>query len=399
MLNTEQQDQLLGLTMEMIDCKSYTGEEREIVELLKQKMKDLGFDLVEVDELGNVVGVIRGNRLGPRILFDGHVDTVAAENLEDWTMHPFKSQIRDGNLYGRGATDMKGALAAMICAASLINRENLAGEIYVSGTVSEEIAEGVAFRNVLDRVRPDLVVIGESNQLMVSRGQRGRGEIRLEVLGVSAHSANPEAGVNAVRKMMPALAALDALVPREDPVLGKGILELTDIISTPYPGSSVIPRSCTATFDRRLLPGDTPESIVEEVDQALARVKESDPDFRYEVELAINDFLTWTGAEVKADRFAPAWRFDEDEKWLQRAVMILNEGGIPARLSQYSFCTNGSASAGERGIPTMGFGPGMENRAHTADEYIQVDQLVQGCWGYLQLMENMGSDSKVFVKY
>ncbi len=399
MLNEKQQEELIDLAKELIDCQSYTGQEQDISELVKQRMLDLGFDDADIDEMGNVVGVIRGNLLGPRILFDAHLDTVEAENLEDWHYYPFKAQVVDDRLVGRGATDMKGSLAAMMVAASHVDRSSLKGEIYISGTVHEEIAEGVAIRNVLTWVKPDLVVIGESSQLDVCLGQRGRAEVVLDVLGESAHSANPEAGINAVLKMMPALKRLEDVAPPKDDVLGEGILVLTDIVSSPYPGCSVIPRICRATFDRRLLPGETREDVLERIRGALEPLTLEDPQFSYELFLAENNFTTWTDYEVSCDRFAPAWKYDPEEKWIVRTVDILREAGVDAELSSYSFCTNGSGSAGEMGYRTLGFGPGMENRAHTADEYILLDQLYQGCWGYWQLMENLGTDSKVFMDY
>jgi acetylornithine deacetylase/succinyl-diaminopimelate desuccinylase-like protein len=129
------------------------------------------------------------------------------------------------------------------------------GEIYVAGVVYEELYEGVSARKISEFVRPDYVIIGEASDLNLKIGQRGRAEIVLETVGKPAHSANPEKGVNAVKKMMKLLAALEDYVPGEQEGLGKGILELTDIISTPYPGASVVPERCTATLDRRLLVG------------------------------------------------------------------------------------------------------------------------------------------------
>ncbi len=380
--------ELLELVQEMIRIPSYTGQEGELVRFLEKHMLEKGFDAVSIDAAGNLTGTIRGMHPGPAILFDGHLDTVEIGNPADWRVGPFSGEILEGRLYGRGTSDMKGPLGAMIHAAGRIDKENLWGSIIVSGTVAEEVAEGISLLRVLDAQNPDLVVIGESTDLRLNTGQRGRAEISLKTFGKRAHSASPYAGVNAVTKMMKLLAGFfEAYHPKVHPVLGEAILELTDIISSPYPGASVMPELCEVTFDRRLLTGETREEVLAEIESLLAPYKE---EIRYELSVRANDVLTWTGTELGGVRFAPAWNYDVDEPWNQAAYQLLSEAGLVEGLNTYAFCTNGSASAGIRNIPTIGYGPGHEVQAHTVDEYIEVDSLVRGAEGYLLLMQQMG---------
>ena len=146
---------------------------------------------------------------------------------------------------------MKGALAAMVLHSELAqNRAELSGEVYVSGTVHEEIAEGVSLGYILEEIKPDAVVIGEATKLKINIGQRGRGEIIIETTGKAAHSANPEVGVNAVYQMMKVIRAIGNLEMPEDELLGPAIMELTDTLSSPYPGASVVPENCRVTYDR-----------------------------------------------------------------------------------------------------------------------------------------------------
>lgn len=249
------QNELIELVQEMIRIPSYTSQEENLVRFLEEYMRDKGFDEVEIDASGNLTGTVRGAHLGPALLFDGHLDTVEIGNPSDWRVDPFSGEILEGRLYGRGTSDMKGALGAMIYAAGCVDRENLHGSVTVSGTVDEEVAEGIALASVLDAHNPDLVVIGESTGLRVNTGQRGRAEISLKTYGKRAHSASPQVGINAVKKMMVLLRAIESYEPKSHPVLGEAILELTDIVSSPYPGASVVPELCEVTFDRRLLPG------------------------------------------------------------------------------------------------------------------------------------------------
>ncbi len=383
--------ELLELVQGMIRIPSYTGNEEKLVDFLEKYMKKQGFDEVKIDEMGNLMGTIHGNHAGPSLLFDGHLDTVEIGNPSDWQLDPFAGEIRNGRLYGRGTSDMKGALGAMVYAAGCIDREKLRGSVTVSGTVDEEVAEGISLMGVLATIHPDLVVIGESTGLRVNTGQRGRAEISLKTMGKRAHSASPQIGINAVKKMMLLLKSMEAYVPNRHPVLGEAILELTDIISSPYPGASVVPELCEVTFDRRLLPGETQEQVLAQIEELLSHHKD---EVKYELSIRPNDVLTWTGRELGGVRFAPAWNYDKEEPWNEAACSLLSKDGLLEGLGTYDFCTNGSASAGAKNIPTLGYGPGNEVQAHTVDEYIDVENLYRGAKGYLLLMQHLGKEWK-----
>ena len=380
----------VALCSRLIQAKSYSGEEREVVEVIKEEMNRLGYDEVTVDAYGNVIGCIRGKRPGPRILLDGHIDTVPVQEPERWSYDPFGGEVREDRVCGRGTSDMKGAVAAMICAAAAYadncNRD-FAGALYVAGVVYEELYEGVSARKISEVVQPDYVIIGEASNLNLKIGQRGRAEIVLETIGKPAHSANPEKGVNAVKKMMKLLAALEDYVPEEQPELGKGIMELTDIISAPYPGASVVPERCIATLDRRLLVGDTPESVLKPIQEHIDRLAAADPDFKAKVYLRSETKTCYTGNEIYAERFFPGWYFDRNSDFVQKSFAALQTLGRNPVITTYSFCTNGSHYAGEKGIKTLGFGPSLESLAHTVDEYVLIDQLNGSADGYMKLID------------
>lgn len=370
---------ILGL---LIGTRSYTGEEQAIVEVIRTLMVERGFDEVFIDEAGNIVGGIHGTQPGKTILFDGHIDTVEAGNIQEWTRSPFEAWEKDGLLHGRGTSDMKGAFGSMLLALSRLDRSRLQGKVYLSGTVNEEVAEGYTIREVTHRLKPDLVVIGEATELRLNIGQRGRGEIVLKVFGKSAHSSNPSIGINAVLKMNEAITAITKEYVAKEDVLGAGILVLTDILSDPYPGESVIPRLCTATFDKRVLLSETKEGILEDIAKILDGIKEKDREFRYELSYAINEITTYAGMDIKGDKFYPPWRLDETDPLVGRIRLALQEVGLEASLSSYSFCTNGSSTCGIDEIPTIGFGPGREQEAHITNEFISINSLEQAVRGY-----------------
>jgi putative selenium metabolism hydrolase len=218
-LTPERSKLSIALCQALIQRKSYSGQEDSVVERMKQSFGELGFDDVIVDEYGNILGRIKGKRPGKVLLLDGHIDTVPVPDESKWTHKPYGGEIDSGRIYGRGTSDMKGAVSAMVAAAAFFaedTQRDFAGEIYVSGVVHEECFEGIAARKISSRIKPDYVVIGESSELNLKRGQRGRAEIVVETFGKPAHSANPRAGVNAVYEDGPADCG-DRQAPGTDP--------------------------------------------------------------------------------------------------------------------------------------------------------------------------------------
>ncbi len=381
---------LVEFCQRLVRTKSYSGQEAEVASVLADEMRALGYDEVIVDRFGSVIGIIEGNRPGPTVLFDGHIDTVPAENAEKWTYPPFEARIADGRIYGRGTSDMKGADAAFTKAVAWFaadRNRNFAGRICVAGVVQEECFEGVASRSVSKICKPDYVIIGESSLCNLKVGQRGRAEIKIETRGVPAHSANPEKGVNAVYKMCGVIDAVRRIVPGEHPVLGRGILELVDIKSEPYPGASVVPEFCSATYDRRLLVGETQVSVLASVQSALADLVARDDELQVNAHFTEAEDVCYTGERISAERFFPGWLFDADVDWICAIKAKLDEKGFSPEITQYNFCTNGSHYAGEAGIRTIGLGPSREDLAHTVDEYIEISQLTKVADCYYGVLE------------
>lgn len=389
MLNNEQKEAVIELCQKLVRIRSYSGEEEGVGKALLDFFEDNGFDEVMRDKYGNVIGVIKGKRPGKKILFDGHIDTVPVENEEKWTHNPFLAEICDGKIYGRGTTDMKGAVAAMACAAANFAAQcdrDFPGEIVVAGVVHEECFEGVAARSISAFVKPDYVVIGEASNLNLKIGQRGRGEIVVETFGVPAHSANPEKGVNAVYAMSRIIDAIRGIVPTQHEVLGKGILELTDIKSSPYPGASVVPEYCRVTYDRRLLVGETKESVLAPIEQVLKALMATDEKIKAKVSFASGQEMCYTGNLISGERFFPGWLFPKEADFVQEVLGELRGMGFIPEITQYNFCTNGSHYAGEAGIKTIGMGPSLEALAHTIDEYVEIDQLTKVTECYCGIM-------------
>lgn len=375
---------LIEFTQRLVRQQSFSGEEGPVTQIVVEEMKTLGFDEVRVDGNGSAVGIVEGAKAGKTLLFDAHTDTVGIAPGSVWTKDPFGGEIIDGYLYGRGAADMKGALAAMVHAAGSVDRGEISGKVVVSASVLEEVYEGGALKTVMDAVNPDFVVIGESSSLNLVHGGRGRAEVHLETIGKPSHSSSPQQGVNAVHLMMKVIEAVEGIGLDEHPLLGPAIFALTDIISEPYPGYSVIPSRCKATYDRRLLPGDTIEGVLGDI-QSLPKLR----DIPFKAVIAEGEHQAYTGNRLTCTKFFPAWILDEGHPLVQAALKGLRASGLNPRFSAYRFCTNAAYSVGTAGVPTVGFGPGTEADAHVVDERLNLEELETVAKGYSGIIQSV----------
>ncbi len=187
----------IELTQKLVQTPSLSGSEGAVADLVEDAMNALGFRSVFRDALGNVVGVVGPEAETTALLFDAHMDVVPPAG--EWRTDPFGGEIIDGRLYGRGSTDMKGALAAAICGvATAAKSGSLVRQVAVSATVLEETLECVALGAVVENLRPAQVVICEPSNLTIKLGQKGRAEILLTVKGIPAHAAFPARGKNPI---------------------------------------------------------------------------------------------------------------------------------------------------------------------------------------------------------
>jgi putative selenium metabolism hydrolase len=382
---TKKLDQeVIEFCRELVRRPSFPGQEAAVAEAVQARMRELGYDAVTVDEWGNVVGRIDGSRPGPKLLLDAHMDTVAVDEPERWTHDPFGAEIVGDRLYGRGSIDCKGCLASIVSMAALLDRSRLAGTVYVSGTVVEELSEGAGLGKVCEAIKPDGVIIAEGTALGLGVAQKGRASVLVESRGKAAHASNPTEGENAVYKILPALVRLRDLPLREDPVVGPELTELAELIelnSTPYPSNSVVPYFCRARYDCRMRTGETPDSLI-------ARWQELAGD---EVTISIRrqTISCYTGKQMEVEDFYPAWYTPPEDKLRSTAKRALREIGQEAEDFVAHYCTNGSYCGGVAGLPTVVYGPGMMQHAHMVDEFVEISQVVSATYGYAAIVSAM----------
>lgn len=383
-LTPQDQTACIDFLRDLVRIRSYSGEEGQVAGRVADEMRRAGFHHVYQDRVGNVVG--RVGKGAQRLLFDGHMDTVGIGNPSAWEVDPFGAEIRDGLLYGRGSVDMKGGLAAMIYGvkALLDSQISLKGEIVVAAVVQEEPAEGVAMRVLVEEegLWPSFLVLGEPTNLDVALGHRGRVELWVTTEGRACHGSAPELGENALYAASKVIFGIELLAGQlaEDPKLGKGSIAVTGI-DCPSSSRNMVPDHCRLIVDRRLTLGETRERAISELRQILER-----EGVRGDVLVADRETRSYTGYVTHGQEFYSPWLMPEDAPLVKAAVRAV-ERAIERRPKQriWSFSTDGAYTRGEAGIPTVGFGPGDDRLAHTANERVAVADVLVAARGYAHI--------------
>ena len=385
----EHEDQIVRFLRDMIAIPAESCREGDRCERVRREYEALGFDEVFFDGLGSVVARIGSGDF--KILFDGHIDCVGVGDLGSWEFDPFVGKLEDGEIWGRGAVDELPAIAGMAYGAKILKDRGLPDgvSLYLTASVMEEDCDGYCMRHLIESegIRPDVVVLGEPTDLGVYRGQRGRMEATITTHGVSAHGAHAERGVNALYKMAPIIADIEKLNGNlaYNEFLGSGSIIVSSIECT-TPSLNAVPDSARIYIDRRLTIGETQEIAIDEL-RALPHLGDAD------VELLSYDAVSWRGTRAQQEKFYPTWVLEEDHQLVQgvaeAAAAVL---GKRPTISRWSFSTNGVATMGTYGIPTVGFAPGREELAHTTEERVSVEDLVKATAIYSLIPEALASN-------
>ena len=374
---------LIKFLRDIVCIPSLSGDEERVVNRIEREMHKLKFDEVRIDPMGNLIGSVGS---GPTsIALDGHVDTVDVSKPDLWETDPFDPVMKDGAIFGKGTVDMKGGVASSVYAAALLKKSGLLPSnltLYVTATVQEEDCDGLCWQYIVneDQLRPDVVVITEPTSLGIYRGQRGRMEIEITTAGISCHGSAPSRGVNAVYKMADIIEDVarlnQKLKPREP--LGKGSVTISQIRST-SPSLCAVADGCTIHLDRRMTTGENEETAVAEL-CALPSVKKAD------ATVTVLEYAepSYTGLVYPTKKYYPSWQMELTDPAIEAAVDgYRNAFDSEANLGYWVFSTNGVATAGIHGIPTIGFGPGHEKWAHAPNEHVDVEHLVRAATFYM----------------
>jgi acetylornithine deacetylase len=331
--------------------------EQEIAAAVAAEMRRVGLE-VSIETVApsrpNVVGVLEGRAKGRTLMFCGHTDTVGVTGMRD----PFVPMERDGRLFGRGAQDMKGGVAAMIAAAGTIAQKGLAsGRLVVAAVVDEEHSS-IGAEALVKNWRADGAVVTEPTDLAIAVGHKGFAWVAVEVAGKAAHGSRPADGQDAILRLGRVLgrlevldAALQARPPH--PLVGTGSLHASFVEGgrelSSYPDRAIL------QMERRTLPGEPESTAIAEVREILDALVREDPTFR---------------ASASAMFSRPAYEVSAEHELPQALASSLAKIGAAARITGASFWTD-AAVLGHAGIPSVLFGPGGAG-LHSTEEYVSV---------------------------
>jgi putative selenium metabolism hydrolase len=370
---------IVAFLRDLVAIPGESSHEGPVIQRIRQEMEKAGFDEIRIDAMGNILGRIGSGKTV--IMMDAHIDTVGIGDPKEWAWDPYKGKVEDGYVYGRGAGDQRAGMACMVYAAQIIKDLSLLGDytLWVVGSVQEEDCDGLSWVYILkeDGIRPDCVLITEPTGLRIYRGQRGRMEIEVHLRGRSCHASAPERGDNPIYKMSRLVEEVEKLNTRlrHDPFLGKGTIAVTEIRSI-SPSLCAVPGACSIHLDRRLTAGETKESAVAEV-KALAGAEDA------EVEILNYDTPSYTGLRYPMEKYYPTWVLDEAHPLARAAIATYETLWKKAPVvDKWTFSTNGVGSMGLMGVPTIGFGPGEEDVAHSVVERVPIRHLVEAAEFY-----------------
>ncbi len=374
---------------DLIAIPSESGREKGVIDRIAREMRKLrAFDEIRVDGLGSLIGRIGR---GPRVLaIDAHVDTVGVGDRSLWKRDPYRAVVSKGVVYGRGAGDQEGAVPAMVYAGRILRDLKLPTRefsLYMTFTVMEEDCDGLCWQYLIreEGLRPECVVVTDSTNCRIFRGQRGRMEIGVRTAGRSCHGSMPHKGDNAVYKIARVINEIERLNARlkKDAFLGPGTVTVT-YVDCKTPSMCAVPDAAFIHLDRRLTTGETKALAIRQVKDAVRRAG-----VKARVEVLRYARPAYTGRVYPTEKYFPTWVVPASSPPVRAAVQTYARlFGTEPPVGRWTFSTNAVAIAGMFGIPCVGFGPAAEDVAHTVNDSVPIRHLEACAAFYAAFPEN-----------
>ncbi len=384
-------ERVVDLCARLVRAPSMTGKEGPVAELVRIEMQTLGLD-TSIDAAGNVIGCLPGHGdSGRSVMLHAHMDIVDPGEAQRWTYGPYAGEIAEDQIWGRGAVDDKGCIAAQIYALGLLREAGIVppGDLYVAAVVGEEIG-GLGSRFLVEQMQPDLAIIGEPSNNTLRRGHRGRFEFIVTLHGRSAHASIPHEGRNPHYAMSRFLLAL-----REAPMAQDADFGATTVVPTlayvDQVSSNVIPAALSVHLDWRNAPGETVPQARALIERLLADTAE--PGITSEVRIATREVHSYTGMQETIEHaVTPFWIAKHDPRLVAAQEAVSQALGRQIPVEVWPFFTDGGFLHAA-GIPCIGFGPGDPAMAHVVDERLPIAQLLDATAGYMALALRLGDAS------
>lgn len=363
----------------LLRTESLPGREGKLAKMVLEEMDGLGYDETRTDEAGNVFGLVRGRGAAPAVMFNTHLDHVDVGDPSRWPYPPFKGEIHHDKVWGRGAMDIKGPLAAQVYGVGQICSEDVRppGDVYVTCTVQEEVG-GLGARHLITHFSAPLVVVGEASNNQLRRGHRGRVELVLHVVGKSVHASVPAHGVNPLDVVGKFILQLKELGMRQHPDLGTSGVAPT-LIRTDQTSANVIPAEVWLTCDWRNVAGET----AEEIRATLQNLAEECliEGASVEVQIPVTSRESYTGFKAGVPADFPSFITPADHPAVTTAESVLGDAiGLKEPAGVWRFATDGGHFS-QSGMTVIGYAPGEEALAHTVQEHIGISELEEAMAG------------------
>ncbi|HRU06248.1 MAG TPA: M20/M25/M40 family metallo-hydrolase [Candidatus Brocadiia bacterium] len=369
-------DDAAKFAQEMVKLPSPSLAEGQVADVVERKMRELGYDKVVRDEYGNVAGVLLGRTDGKTLLLNTHMDTVTPSGT--WSEDPYSARIADGRLYGVGAGDCKGGLAAQVYGAHLLRRAllPLEGHVVVAATVAEEYGRSAGVRRLLEKTLPSLslkpayAVLGEPTGLGLYYGHDGWAEMEVRIEG-----ANPFQVEDAATAVYRDLNRLDG-GPREDK-LGLAPPRFQDVAGG---------RRATINVAKRLVNEESLGGAISELKRAASAAAKSSGAVAVDVEVRQETQKLYTGTAAVVRHVTHSWSTDPFNPVMERSRHALAAAGLAVRTGKWRLGRLGMGTAGslmveEFNLPTIGYGPGEEEKVHAANESVSLDAVAEAIYG------------------
>jgi acetylornithine deacetylase/succinyl-diaminopimelate desuccinylase-like protein len=393
-------EQMQGLDKEVIDCArelvrtpSVSLQEEKAAEVVERRMKALGYDKVFRDDFGNVLGLLRGRDAEPTVLLNSHLDTVEAGPEDKWSGDPLSGEIRDGRLYGLGAADCKSGLAAQIYAGALLNRSLLPmrGNLVVAATVAEENGLSVGVQALMEKTLPELglkpsyAILGECTGLGLYYGHDGWLEMEIRVEG-----SNPFHVDDAVRSIY------NDLTFESNSARGEGRQENMLVrfprFETPVDYRGV--RMGRIEVARRMSQAEEAGNVVTQLKHEVAVITQPARDIAVDVSIRQEIQKLYNGRNTVVQRALHAWATDPFHPLIERSRQALTAAGCTVKpgkwqLNRLGMGTAGSVLSRKLGIPTVGYGPGGEEQAHSPNEYVETAAILEAVYGTASIVHSL----------
>jgi len=405
--------QMIGFCQSLVRTPSLSGDEKAVSELFVEEMKSLGYDEVFRDRWGNIIGIIRGTEPGPVIMFNGHLDQVYPGDLDEWGGYdPYGAVIDETPMFdqelnreetvpvihGRGAADLKGGAAAQVYAGGILvqlRKEGypMKGTLIVSMVTMEENGEMLGMIKLLDEtfvekgITIDGMVNCEPSSLKIMMGHRGRVELKVTVYGSSCHGSSPWLGINAVTKAAELILEIEKAIYAngfEDKDLGKSGIALTIIECEPA-ALCIVPDKCHITYDRRLVPGETVEGAIAEIQEIIDRLTDKDKDFKASVRINSAERTAYTGATATIESQKEVWKIDQDHPFVQACARGLADIDQTPKFGYWSFSTDIPAVGSRMKKPAIGYSGMQEYYIHRPIEKVRIDYLEKSLIGNVSM--------------